>query len=260
MSDVSQAFQPQAAQAAIAKIESGGDYNILGPQTKSGDRAYGKYQIMGANIPQWTQAALGKAMTPQEFLADKQAQDAVFNHQFGGYVQKFGPADAASLWLTGRTLANGGATAADQNGTTGAAYAKQFTQNLAGAPAASGAAHTPTWAEVEADNAQGMANINARTAAKAPLAAMASLAPPAPSGAPPSAPANPGVSAIPTPASAPPPSNPYASLAAIIGSAAPQLASAPAPEVPQTPKAPPRDPAAIARALTQGLAGNLTLA
>lgn len=122
-------------QAAISKIESGGNYAAIGPQTSSGDRAYGKYQVMGANIPQWTQAALGRAMTPQEFLATPQAQDAVFNNQFGGYVQQYGPQNAASMWLTGRTLANGGAGATDQNGTNGQAYAEQFTRNLGGAPA-----------------------------------------------------------------------------------------------------------------------------
>ena len=157
-------------QAAIAKIESGGNYGAVGPVTGHGDRAYGKYQVMGANIPQWTQAAPGRSMTPQEFLANPQAQDAVFNHQFGGYVQKYGPQNAASMWLTGRTLGNGGAGAADQLGTTGQGYADRFTRNLGAAPASAAiggatGAHVPTWAEVQADNAAGTNAINAATAA-----------------------------------------------------------------------------------------------
>lgn len=112
-------------QNAIASIESGGNYGAMGPKTKTGDRAYGKYQIMGANIPQWTQAALGQAMTPQQFLASKEAQDATFNHRFGGYVDKYGPADAASMWFSGRPLAKAG-NASDALGMTTPRYVKRF--------------------------------------------------------------------------------------------------------------------------------------
>lgn len=196
-----------AYQAAIAKIESGGNYGAVGPQTSSGDRAYGKYQIMGSNIPQWTQAALGYSMTPQQFMQSPSAQDAVFNHQFGGYVQKYGPQDAASMWLTGRTLGAGGAGAADQNGTTGQAYADQFKSNLGAAPAAAaisgaaaapgapGAAHVPTWQEVQADNAAGTSDIAARSS---PAAAGA-----LPPGGPQGAGAFPSGSAAPAPSQAP---------------------------------------------------------
>ena len=45
---------------AIASIESGGRYNAMGPRTNKGDRAYGKYQMMGNNIPGWTRMALGR--------------------------------------------------------------------------------------------------------------------------------------------------------------------------------------------------------
>lgn len=68
--------------SAITGIESGGRYDAIGPRTKSGDRAYGKYQVMGSNLPQWTQAALGKVLTPDQFLADPNAQEAVFSHRF----------------------------------------------------------------------------------------------------------------------------------------------------------------------------------
>lgn len=86
---------------AISSIESGGRYGILGPVTNSGDRAYGKYQIMGTNVPVWTKEFLGQAMTPQEFLANPQAQDAVFQAKFGQYVDKYGPEGAAQAWIGG---------------------------------------------------------------------------------------------------------------------------------------------------------------
>ena len=49
---------------AIAYEESGGNYRALGKPTASGDRAYGKYQVMGSNIPQWTKEALGIPSNP----------------------------------------------------------------------------------------------------------------------------------------------------------------------------------------------------
>lgn len=89
-----------AAKRAIAGNESGGRYNALGPVT-GGDRAYGKYQIMGKNIPEWTRAALGRAMTPQEFLNNPDAQEKTFEHRFGGYMAKYGPEGAAATWFSG---------------------------------------------------------------------------------------------------------------------------------------------------------------
>jgi hypothetical protein len=48
-----------AAKAAIANNESAGSggYSAIGPVV-NGDRAYGKYQVMGANIPEWTGSIL----------------------------------------------------------------------------------------------------------------------------------------------------------------------------------------------------------
>lgn len=99
----------QAYAAAVRKIESGGNYSALGPVLKSGDRAHGAYQVMGANIPSWTKGAIGTEMTPQQFLASRESQDAVFNKYFGGSVEKYGnPQDAASVWFSGRPLSKAG--------------------------------------------------------------------------------------------------------------------------------------------------------
>ena len=117
--------------SAIAGIESGGKYDLLGPTTKAGDRAYGKYQVMGANIPEWTQAALGTSMTPEQFLADPNAQDAVFNHRFGQYVDKYGPTGAAKAWFAGEGGMNN-PNAKDQLGTSVDDYARRFNAGLGG--------------------------------------------------------------------------------------------------------------------------------
>ena len=131
--------QPPAQQGggnyrdAIAGIESAGsgDYAAIGPQTKTGDRAIGRYQVMGANVPEWTKAALGRSMTPQEFAASPEAQDAVFDHRFGQYVQKYGPEGAAKAWFAGEGgMKNGGAR--DQLGTSVDQYGQKFMRGMGG--------------------------------------------------------------------------------------------------------------------------------
>lgn len=118
---------------AIAGIESGGAYDKLGPQTKTGDRAFGKYQVMGNNIPEWTTQVLGKPMTPEQFLANPDAQEAVFKAKFGDYVQKYGPEGAAKAWFAGeKGMNNPGAK--DVLGTTVASYGQKFTNALGPSP------------------------------------------------------------------------------------------------------------------------------
>ena len=98
--------------AAIRFQESGspsGNYGAIGqPVSRANgteDRAYGAYQIMGANIPSWTKEVLGRSMTPEEFLADPQAQETVAMAKLGEYYRKFGSAeDVASVWFSGRPL------------------------------------------------------------------------------------------------------------------------------------------------------------
>jgi hypothetical protein len=113
---------------AISGIESGGEsnpYATLGPATRTGDRAYGKYQIMGANIPQWTKEATGTAATPQEFLHNPQLQEQTFRTKFGQYTQKYGPEGAARAWFAGEGGMND-PNRRDVLGTSVADYARKF--------------------------------------------------------------------------------------------------------------------------------------
>lgn len=92
---------------AIAHVESGGNYMSISKPSKDGDRAYGKYQIMGKNIPVWTREALGTAMSVHDFLLNPQAQEAVAQVKLGQLMQKYGnPADVASAWFSGRPARN----------------------------------------------------------------------------------------------------------------------------------------------------------
>lgn len=119
---------------AIAGVESAGQpnngYGALGPVAgPNGDRAYGRYQVMGSNIGPWTKEILGQEMTPEQFLANPQAQEAVFKGKFGQYLQKTGnPQDAASMWFTGKPLNQAG-NVHDVIGTTPQGYVAKFNAN-----------------------------------------------------------------------------------------------------------------------------------
>ena len=113
---------------AIGIIESrgSGDYGAYNPNDPSG--AFGKYQILGDNIPSWTQEALGYAMSPQQFLNDPAAQDKTARYKMQQYYNKYGSAQAvAEAW-------NGG------EGSVGRpnAAVQQYTQNFFNAMGESG--------------------------------------------------------------------------------------------------------------------------
>lgn len=104
---------------AIKANESGGNYQAIGPVHPTMGRALGAYQVMEANVGPWTKEVLGQSLTPDQFLASPEAQDRVFSAKFGQSVQRYGnPQDAASVWFTGRPLAQG-ASRRDALGTTG---------------------------------------------------------------------------------------------------------------------------------------------
>lgn len=169
----------------IAGIESGGKYDALGPETK-GDRAYGKYQVMGANVPAWTKAHLGQEMTPEQFLQNPQAQDAVFKGQFGQYQNKYGPEGAAKAWFAGEGGMNN-PNAKDILGTTVQSYADKFNKGM-GNPVATALAAQPNAAP------QPIPNANVAAALASPpvqLAQAGSGVPPTPQNAPASPAANP---------------------------------------------------------------------
>ena len=127
-------YGPEQRRNAIAAIESAGsgDYGAVGPVTnRQGNRAYGRYQVMASNIPSWTKQALGVEMTPEQFLASKEAQDKVFDTIFGGYAQKYGERGAASMWFTGRPNEP---DVKDVLGTTGKGYVDKYMAALGQAP------------------------------------------------------------------------------------------------------------------------------
>src|SRR3989338_4006776 len=102
----------EKARCAISKNESGscgGNYSTIGPPTRNGGRAIGRYQVMDYNVPSWTAQACGRSMSPYEFRASPDCQDKVFDKIFGGYVTSCGSyAGAASKWFSGKCAIGGG--------------------------------------------------------------------------------------------------------------------------------------------------------
>jgi hypothetical protein len=121
-----------ARRQAIGGIESGGakdPYRAVGVPTKYG-RALGRYGVVEANVAPWTAAALGKPMTPQEFLANDAAQDAVFDHRFGQYAAKHGEEGAARAWFAGERGMNNLAATDAHKRLSVADYGKDYLKRL----------------------------------------------------------------------------------------------------------------------------------
>jgi hypothetical protein len=121
---------------SLHRIESGGyknPYAAVGVPTRTGDRAYGKYQIMGANIPSWGRMAGYKDMTIGQFMSDPQAQEKIARTMFANYMAKgASPTEAAMMWLGGPGYAKH-MGAADAHGTTVGKYASLFNKYMGNA-------------------------------------------------------------------------------------------------------------------------------
>lgn len=92
---------------AIVGKESGGNFSAVNPD--SGALGYG--QVMPDNVGPWTQKHYGRRLTPQQFLASREAQLAVVNGQMGEIIQQQLAAGykgatairrAASIWYSGQ--------------------------------------------------------------------------------------------------------------------------------------------------------------
>lgn len=87
---------------SITAQESGGNYGAV--NRHSG--ALGRYQIMPGNISNWSRSALGRSVTPQQFLGSREIQDRVARHQLQQYYNQYGPGGAAVAWYAGPGNAN----------------------------------------------------------------------------------------------------------------------------------------------------------
>lgn len=104
------------------------DFNAMSQKEKD-NTAYGKYQVMGYNIPNWTQEAFGKAMTIQEFLNSPDKQEALMRFKAEQYYSEYGNwDDAASKYFSGHAAT--GNTRADKFGTSVPSYITKYRNNM----------------------------------------------------------------------------------------------------------------------------------
>lgn len=73
-----------ALRRAIIGQESAGKFWIVNPD--SGALGYG--QLLRQNVAPWTKAALGRALTPEEFLANPDAQIKTIDHKLDEYLKR----------------------------------------------------------------------------------------------------------------------------------------------------------------------------
>jgi len=115
--------------SSLSNIESGGRYGITGPETR-GDKPYGKYQIMGANVGPWTKQYLGQEMTPEEFLRNPDAQENLMRSRVSQQLSSgTSPEDIASIHFTGRPVSEAG-NRRDVLGTSVQDYVSKFNKGM----------------------------------------------------------------------------------------------------------------------------------
>ena len=117
----------------LATVESGGHkdpYSVVGPMSRRGDYPYGKYQVMGNNIPSWGKAAGYPNLTTKQFLSNPDIQEKVAQAQFGKYLQQKGgnAMEAARMWIGGPKY---NPRSSDVLGTTPMAYSNKYAREAA---------------------------------------------------------------------------------------------------------------------------------
>lgn len=96
---------------AIREVETGGIPDSKRYKTVNSIGATGAYQVMKANIAEWTQEALGKSLTLQQWLGNKDAQDKVAIYKLGKSQKKYGSWEAAAaVWFSGQPNPNSSAS------------------------------------------------------------------------------------------------------------------------------------------------------
>jgi hypothetical protein len=76
--------QVTALRRAIVGQESAGKFWLVNPD--SGALGYG--QLLRSNVAPWTKAALGRSLTPEEFLANPQLQIKTIDHKLNEYLKR----------------------------------------------------------------------------------------------------------------------------------------------------------------------------
>lgn len=135
------------------------EFNAMS-QAEKNNTAYGKYQVMGFNIPTWTKEAFGTPMTIQEFLNSPEKQEALMKFKSEQEYAKYGNwDDVASVWFSGKPAA--GNVRSDKFGTSVPTYITKYRNNLGLGTGAGGSFSAETIAYSEAIDKGQYKDINA---------------------------------------------------------------------------------------------------
>lgn len=85
----------------IGQKESSGNYRAIGPTHPKYGRALGKFQVMEANVPEWTRLAFGNPKTADQFLNNPAIQDGVYDDQ-RKRNSSLSDQEFAAKWFTGK--------------------------------------------------------------------------------------------------------------------------------------------------------------
>lgn len=111
---------PDIVMGALQGVESGGvadPWQASGPMIEggayAGQQAYGPYQVMPGNIPDWTEEATGTRWDPEALVSQARAGNGVAREVYQRTVrhqveklqrQGYSDQDVASIWHSGRPL------------------------------------------------------------------------------------------------------------------------------------------------------------
>lgn len=102
---------------AIREVESGGIPDGQRYSVVNSAGATGAYQVMKDNIAAWTKEVLGRSLSLQEWLGNRQAQDKVAMAKLGALQKKYGSWEsAAAVWFSGQPNPNSSASDAAAGG------------------------------------------------------------------------------------------------------------------------------------------------
>lgn len=91
---------------AIGQHESRGSYTVV--NQSSG--ALGKWQVLPSNVPGWTKAALGRSLTPAQYLNSRSAQNKTVAYVMGQYLRQYGVEGTIAAWYGGPGVARNQST------------------------------------------------------------------------------------------------------------------------------------------------------
>ena len=120
----------ERARATTKKQESGNYTNVtttINQKTGLPQSALGAYGIMESNLKDWGMQTFGRSdITRQEFLANPQLQDMMYDKIMGGYIKKYGVEGAGRAWIGGEGAVTGDQNIADALGTKRGVYGRTF--------------------------------------------------------------------------------------------------------------------------------------